>query len=53
MTMASKCVFRPIVDMAEGERESPTFAAMRDALLPKLISGDLKLKAADRLAGIA
>ena len=53
MTMAAKCVPRPIVDMAEGERESLTFAALRDALLPKLISGDLKLKVAPRLAGIA
>jgi len=47
MTMVAKRVTRLIADMAEGERESRTFAALRDALLPKLISGEIRVKAAD------
>lgn len=34
MTMVAKSVTRPIADMAEGERESFTLAALRDTLLP-------------------
>ncbi|MGH9461183.1 MAG: hypothetical protein ACRD1X_08185 [Vicinamibacteria bacterium] len=30
--------------MAESERESVTLAALRDTLLPKLISGELRVK---------
>jgi len=33
------------------ERESCTLAALRDALLPKLISGELRIKDAERIAG--
>ena len=33
--------------MAENERESRTLAALRDALLPKLISGELRVKHRD------
>jgi type I restriction enzyme S subunit len=35
---------------AECRRESRTLAALRDALLPKLISGELRVKDAERLA---
>ncbi len=31
--------------------ESPTLTALRDTLLPKLISGELRVKDAERLAG--
>ena len=48
MTMVAKRVPRLIVDMAEGERESLTLAALRDALLPKLISGELRVTDANR-----
>jgi type I restriction enzyme S subunit len=34
---------------AQNERESRTLAALRDTLLPKLISGELRVKNADRL----
>jgi type I restriction enzyme S subunit len=40
-------VTRLIADMAEGLRESPTLAALRDALLPKLISGELRVRNAE------
>jgi len=43
MTMVAKRVPRLIADMAEGERESLTLAALRDALPPKLISGELRV----------
>jgi type I restriction enzyme S subunit len=32
------------------QRESRTLAALRDTLLPKLISGELRVKTAERLA---
>jgi type I restriction enzyme S subunit len=35
--------------MSESERESRTLAALRDTLLPKLISGELRVKDADHL----
>jgi type I restriction enzyme S subunit len=35
------------------ERESRTLAALRDSLLPKLISGELRVKAAERIAAAA
>jgi type I restriction enzyme S subunit len=35
------------------ERESRTLAALRDALLPKLISGELRVKDAERMVGRA
>ena len=34
-------------------RESRTLAALRDALLPKLISGELRVKDAERFIGRA
>lgn len=44
MTMVAKSVTRLIADVAKGERESRTLAALRDTLLPKLISGELQVK---------
>ena len=39
----------PLLDkMAGNERESRTLATLRDALLPKLISGELRVKDADK-----
>jgi type I restriction enzyme S subunit len=35
---------------AAAVRESRTLAALRDTLLPKLISGELRVKDAERLA---
>jgi len=41
---------RPLLaKMAENERESRTLAALRDVLLPKLISGELRMKTAERI----
>jgi hypothetical protein len=48
MTMVAKSVTRLFADMAEGERESLTVAPLRDTLQPELISGDLRVKDADR-----
>jgi hypothetical protein len=53
MTMAAKRVIRLIAGMSEGERESLTLAALRDTLLHNLISNDLLLIDAERIAGIA
>ncbi|MCA8248055.1 restriction endonuclease subunit S [Burkholderia multivorans] len=39
--------------MAEHERESRTLAALRDTLLPKLISGELRVPDAERIVGAA
>ena len=39
---------RLIADMAGGERESLTFAVLRDTLLPRLISGNLRVSEAGR-----
>jgi type I restriction enzyme S subunit len=47
MTIVATSVTRLITDTAEGERESCTLAALRDALLPKLASGELRVKDAD------
>jgi type I restriction enzyme, S subunit len=42
-------VTRPLLaKMAENEREARTLAALRDALLPKLISGELRVTDAQR-----
>lgn len=49
MTIVARGVTPLIADMAEGERESCTLAALRDTLLPKLISGDLRVEHAERL----
>jgi type I restriction enzyme S subunit len=48
MTIAAKRVVRLIADMAGGERESLTFAVLRDTLLPRLISGNLRVSEAGR-----
>jgi len=34
--------------MASGDRESCTLAAIRDALLPKLVSGEIRVKDAEK-----
>ena len=39
-------------NVVEHERESRTLAALRDTLLPKLISGELRVRDAERLAGL-
>lgn len=39
----NRAVTRPIADIARGEHESRTLAALRDALLPKLISGEIRV----------
>jgi len=49
MMMVAKRVTRLIADMADGERESLTLAALRDTLLPKRSSGELQLNDAERL----
>jgi len=36
--------------VVERERESRTLAALRDALLPKLISGEIRVKDAERFS---
>ena len=49
MTMDAQRMTRLIADMAEGEREFRNFAALRDALVPKLISGALRVSDAEAL----
>jgi type I restriction enzyme S subunit len=45
-------VSRPrYLKVAEHERESRTLASLRDALLPKLISGELRVKDAEKVIG--
>jgi type I restriction enzyme S subunit len=39
-----------LAKMSAHERESRTLAALRDALLPKLISGELRVEDAERFA---
>lgn len=48
MTMVAKRVTRLIADMAERVRDSLTLAVLRDALLPKLIAGELRVLDAKR-----
>jgi hypothetical protein len=43
MTIVARSMIRLIAVVAEAEQESRTLAVLRDALLPKLISGDLPL----------
>ncbi|HLG59329.1 MAG TPA: restriction endonuclease subunit S [Vicinamibacterales bacterium] len=40
-----------LVRMAHNERQSATLSDLRDALLPKLVSGELRVKDAERFAG--
>jgi type I restriction enzyme, S subunit len=42
-----------LAKMAQNERESRTLAALRDALLPKLISGEVRVGDAKRFVGAA
>jgi type I restriction enzyme S subunit len=42
-----------LAKVAQNERESRTLAALRDALLPKLISGELRVPDAERIVGRA
>lgn len=45
-------IVRPIyARIVSNERESRSLAAIRDGLLPKLISGEIRVKDAERLAG--
>lgn len=37
--------------VVQNERESGTLAALRDTLLPKLISGELRVAEAERIIG--
>ncbi|VAY87316.1 hypothetical protein CARN8_1990001 [mine drainage metagenome] len=46
------CVMAPLIDEAiHNELESRSLAALRDTLLPKLVSGELRVKDAARIAG--
>lgn len=45
----SECTRPMFARIAQGERESHTLTSLRDALLPKLISGELRIKDAERL----
>ncbi|HEY3216717.1 MAG TPA: restriction endonuclease subunit S [Candidatus Eisenbacteria bacterium] len=47
----SKSVASLLAKMARSERESRTLAALRDTLLPKLISGELRAKDAETING--
>ena len=51
MTIVARSVTRLIADMAEGERESRTLAALRYTLLPQLISGELRVQDEQRFIG--
>ncbi len=45
-------IIRPMVSrLHAGIHESRTLAALRDALLPKLISGELRVPDAERIVG--
>jgi type I restriction enzyme, S subunit len=46
------CVARPVLERIQStERESETLAGLRDTLLPKLISGELRVKDVERAVG--
>jgi type I restriction enzyme S subunit len=52
ITQAFTAQIRPSVErILAGIHESRTLAAVRDTLLPKLISGELRMKDASRFAG--
>ena len=53
MTMVAKTVTPLRAELAERERESLTVAALRDTPQPMLISGELRLKDAERIAARA
>jgi type I restriction enzyme, S subunit len=51
LVLAFERCLSPIDNRIEAnERESRTLAALRDTLLPKLISGELRVKDAERFA---
>jgi type I restriction enzyme S subunit len=51
---AANKVFQPLYDkQLANERESLTLAALRDTLLPKLLSGKLRVKQAEKLVAVA
>ncbi len=49
----SRAAGPPLAKTARNERESRTLAALRDALLPRLMSGELRLKDSERFIGRA
>jgi type I restriction enzyme S subunit len=47
-------LLRPFFErIARNRNSSHTLAALRDTLLPKLISGEIRIKDAERIAGVA
>jgi type I restriction enzyme S subunit len=47
---AADKLVRPIVDkFVQNKLQSRTLAALRDALLPRLLSGELRVREAERL----
>jgi type I restriction enzyme S subunit len=38
---------------AKNEQQSQTLAALRDAILPKLLSGEIRVKQAEKIVGEA
>jgi type I restriction enzyme S subunit len=49
LTAFSRATDSLFAAIAQNERESRTLAALRDALLPKLVSGELRVADADKL----
>ena len=50
--MSSRNWFSPILlQFRRNLNEVSTLAALRDALLPKLLSGEIRIKDAERIAG--
>lgn len=46
-------VLAPLIDEAiQNELESRSLAALRDALLPRLIAGELRVKDTERVTGV-
>ena len=54
VTVRFNAIAGPLFErLVSNERESRTLAALRDTLLPKLISGELRVSDADRIVGRA
>ncbi len=51
MTMPDKAVTPLLAEFAKRERESRSPVALRDTLLPKLMSGELWVAEAERVVG--
>lgn len=49
LDIADKVYQPPYTKQLTNERESITLAALRDTLLPKLLSGELRVKSAEKL----